>query len=117
MTTNSPASPEGSILTPNGWVTGKVEFAGQAISAIDGRTLPAGAKPKGPFVLPGFIDLHVHGGGGGDWQGGEEGVRTFVRYHTSCGTTAIAPTTAIGRVPVIEKSLSAITSIAEARRP
>jgi N-acetylglucosamine-6-phosphate deacetylase len=77
----------------------------------------AGAKPKGPFVLPGFIDLHVHGGGGGDWQGGEEGVRTFVHFHTSCGTTVIAPTTAIGPIPVIEKSLSAITSIAAARLP
>jgi hypothetical protein len=54
MTANSSTSPEGSILTPNGWVTGKVEFAGQAISAIDGRTTAAGAKPKGPFVLPGF---------------------------------------------------------------
>jgi N-acetylglucosamine-6-phosphate deacetylase len=72
MSANSPPSPEGSILTPNGWVSGKVEFAGHAISVIDGRTTAAGAKPKGPFVLPGFIDLHVHGGGGGDWQGGEQ---------------------------------------------
>jgi N-acetylglucosamine-6-phosphate deacetylase len=102
-------SPEGSILTPSGWVTGKVEFAGHAISLIEGRTLGPEAKPKSPYVLPGFIDLHVHGGGGGDWQGGEEGVRTFVRYHTSYGTTLIAPTTAIGPVPVIEKSLAAIT--------
>jgi N-acetylglucosamine-6-phosphate deacetylase len=117
MTTSSPASPEGSILTPNGWVTGKVEFAGRAISAIDGRMTAPGAKPKGPFVLPGFIDLHVHGGGGSDWRGGEEGVRTFVRYHTSCGTTVITPTTTVGPVPVIEKSLSAITSIAEMRLP
>jgi N-acetylglucosamine-6-phosphate deacetylase len=76
-----------------------------------------GAEPKGPFVLPGFIDLHVHGGGGGDWQGSEQGVRTFVRFHTSCGTTVIAPTTAIGPIPVIEKSLFAITSIAAARLP
>ena len=85
MTAHSPVSPEGSILTPNGWVTGKVEFAGGTISAVDGRMTAAGVKPKSPFVLPGFIDLHVHGGGGGDWQGGEEGVRTFVRYHTSYG--------------------------------
>ena len=92
MSANSPASPEGSILTAKGWVTGKVEFAGHAISVIDGRPLAAGAEPKGPFVLPGFIDLHVHGGGGGDWQGGEEAIRTFVRYHASYGTTAIAPT-------------------------
>jgi N-acetylglucosamine-6-phosphate deacetylase len=117
MNANSLASLEGSILTPNGWVTGKVELAGSAISAIKGRTTAAGAKPRGPFVLPGFIDLHVHAGGGGDWQGGEEGVRTFVRYHTSCGTTVIAPTTAIGPVPVIEKSLSAIASIAAVRLP
>jgi N-acetylglucosamine-6-phosphate deacetylase len=117
VTAYAHASPEGSILTPSGWVTGKVEFAGRAISVIDGRRLATGVKPKGPFVLPGFIDLHVHGGGGGDWQGGEEGVRTLVRYHTSYGTTVIAPTTAIGRVPVIEKSLAAITSIAAARGP
>jgi N-acetylglucosamine-6-phosphate deacetylase len=117
MTANSPVSPEGSILTPNGWVTGKVEFAGRTIFAVDGQMMAAGAKPKGPFILPGFIDLHVHGGGGGDWQGGEEGVRTFVRYHTSRGTTVIVPTTAIGPVPVIEKSLSAITSIAAGRLP
>src|SRR6202162_5465645 len=117
MTTHSPVSPEGSILTPNGWVTGKVELAGHTISAVDGRMTAAGTKPKGPFVLPGFIDLHVHGGGGGDWQGGEQGVRTLVRYHTSCGTTAMAPTTAIGPISVIEKSLSAITSIAAVRLP
>jgi N-acetylglucosamine-6-phosphate deacetylase len=117
MTATNPASPEGSILTPSGWVAGKVEFAGQSISAIDGRTMPAGAKPKGPFILPGFIDLHVHGGGGGDWLGGEEGVRTFVRYHTSNGTTAIAPTTAVGPVPAIEKSLAVIKAIAGARGP
>jgi N-acetylglucosamine-6-phosphate deacetylase len=117
MATDCPASPEGSVLTPDGWVTGKVEFGGHVISAIDGLRTAPGAKPKGPFVLPGFIDLHVHGGGGADWQGGEEGVRTFVRYHTSHGTTVIAPTTAIGPLPVIEKSLSAITSITAARLP
>jgi N-acetylglucosamine-6-phosphate deacetylase len=116
MTANPTASPEGSILTPRGWVTGKVKFTGYLISEIDGRTLAKGAKPEGPFVLPGFIDLHVHGGGGGDWQDGEEGIRTFVRYHASYGTTAIAPTTAIGPIPVIEKSLSAISSISMSRR-
>jgi N-acetylglucosamine-6-phosphate deacetylase len=117
MSANCSGSPEGSILTPDGWVTGKVKFAGHRISAVDGQMTTAGAKPKSPFVLPGFIDLHVHGGGGGDWQGGEEGVRTLVRYHTSFGTTVIAPTTAVGPVPVIEESLSAITSIAAARLP
>src|SRR5260370_35757629 len=103
MTGNSPASAEGSILTPNGWVTGKVEFAGHAISVIDGRTLAPGAKPKGPFVLPGFIALHVHGGGGGDWQGGEEETRPFRGSQTSYGSTLIAPPSALTPLPVTEK--------------
>ncbi|MBV9561960.1 MAG: amidohydrolase family protein, partial [Bradyrhizobium sp.] len=113
---NPSTSLEGSILTPNGWVIGKLDLVDGIISSIDGRILVAGAVPKAPFVLPGFIDLHVHGGKSGDWRGGEESIRTFVRYHASHGTTAIAPTTTIGPVPVIEKSLSAITSIAQTRR-
>ena len=117
MNTHTPASPEGSILTPDGWVTGRVEFAGGAISAVDGRKLAEGEKPNGPYILPGFIDLHVHGGGGSDWSSGEEGIRAFIRFHTSHGTTAIAPTTAVGPVPTIEKSLGAITAIAERRGP
>jgi N-acetylglucosamine-6-phosphate deacetylase len=114
--TSTLASLEGSILTPAGWVTGRVDISGRAISAVTGDPLARGGAPKGPYVLPGFIDLHVHGGGGADWQDGEEGIRTFVRYHTSYGTTVTAPTTAAGSVPVIEKSLAAITSIAAARQ-
>jgi N-acetylglucosamine-6-phosphate deacetylase len=115
MTVNSNAAPEGAILTPKGWVRGRVEISGGAITGVGGQALAKDARPKGPFVLPGFIDLHVHGGGGSDWQGGEEGVRSFVRYHTSLGTTAIAPTTGTVSVPDIERSLSAITKVASAR--
>jgi N-acetylglucosamine-6-phosphate deacetylase len=114
---NSHASSEGSIFTPKGWVSGRVDIADGVISSVSGQALATGERPKGPFVLPGFIDLHVHGGGGSDWQGGEEGVRGFVRYHTSQGTIAMAPTTATGPVPVIEKALAAITSVAAARGP
>jgi N-acetylglucosamine-6-phosphate deacetylase len=117
MNADSLAPLKGSILTPKGWVTGVVDFADGMISSINGEALAEVVKPKGPFILPGFIDLHVHGGGGADWQGGEDGIRALVRYHTSHGTTVIAPTTATGPVPVIERSLAAIASIAAARRP
>jgi N-acetylglucosamine-6-phosphate deacetylase len=117
MNANSTRSLEGSILTPRGWVTGKIETSGPLISSISGRALADGERPAAPYILPGFIDLHVHGGGGADWQGGEDGIRTFVRYHASHGTIAMAPTTATGRVPVIEEALCAITSIAGARAP
>jgi N-acetylglucosamine-6-phosphate deacetylase len=116
MTAKSQPKPEGAILTPRGWLTGKLDIDGGKISEVCGEPATAGQRPNGPYILPGFIDLHVHGGGGFDWQGGEEGIRTFVRYHTSFGTTAIAPTSAVGPLPAIEKSLAAITAIAAERR-
>jgi N-acetylglucosamine-6-phosphate deacetylase len=98
-------------------MTGRVEIEGPTISRVTGQALAEGERPNGPYIVPGFIDLHVHGGGGADWQDGEEGIRTFVRYHASHGTTAIAPTTASGPVSAIETSLAAIASVAAARRP
>jgi N-acetylglucosamine-6-phosphate deacetylase len=116
MTANSQPTLEGAILTPTGWIAGKLEIDGGKISAIRGEPAAPGERPNGPYIIPGFVDLHVHGGGGFDWQSGEEGIRAFVRYHTAFGTTAIAPTSAVGPLPAIETSLAAITSIAGERR-
>ena len=57
---------EGSVLTPEGWVAGRVVFSGQ-VERVEGEPT---ARPAPPFVLPGFVDLHVHGGGGADMMGG-----------------------------------------------
>src|SRR5947199_2616614 len=108
-------TPEGAILTSRGWVLGKVEMSGARISTIMGEARPAGARTPGPFIVPGFIDLHVHGGAGEDWQSDEEGLRAFVRFHTSQGTTAIAPTSATGMLPAIDKSLGIITAMTTKR--
>ncbi len=49
---------------------------------------------KGGYVLPGFIDIHVHGGGGADFMDGdEEKFLTAVHTHLAHGTTTIYPTT------------------------
>lgn len=48
----------------------------------------------GRYVMPGFIDIHVHGGGGHDFMDGdEEGFREIARTHLRHGTTAMLPTT------------------------
>ena len=73
--TNPNASLEGSILTPKGWVKGRVVLNGPIVKAVEGRALPEGARPEGPYIVPGLIDLHVHGGGGSDWMSGEAGIR------------------------------------------
>ena len=42
------ASLEGSIFTPEGWVTGRVEIEGPAISRVTGQALAEGESPTAP---------------------------------------------------------------------
>lgn len=45
------------------------------------------------FILPGFIDGHVHGGDNADTMDGVEAIRKLSRFHMRHGTTTILPTT------------------------
>ena len=48
----------------------------------------------GSYVAPGFIDLHVHGGGGHDFMDGtEEAFHAIAAIHARHGTTSMTPTT------------------------
>lgn len=45
------------------------------------------------YVFPGFIDVHVHGGGGADFMDGTvEAFETAVKAHLENGTTTLVPT-------------------------
>lgn len=49
---------------------------------------------EGCYLASGFIDLHVHGGGGHDFMDGtEEAFRGAMAAHMAHGTTSIVPTT------------------------
>ncbi|HEU5053795.1 MAG TPA: N-acetylglucosamine-6-phosphate deacetylase [Hanamia sp.] len=49
---------------------------------------------KGNYVSPGFIDIHVHGGGGSDFMDGTvKDFLTIAETHLQHGTTAMVPTT------------------------
>lgn len=49
---------------------------------------------KGNYIAPGFIDLHIHGGGGYDFMDGtEEAFLKIAEIHARYGTTAMVPTT------------------------
>jgi N-acetylglucosamine-6-phosphate deacetylase len=60
--------------------------------------IPAGVRRLdggGRVAVPGFVDLHVHGGAGRDFMdAGEEDFRRIGEYHAAGGTTAYLPTTA-----------------------
>jgi N-acetylglucosamine-6-phosphate deacetylase len=49
---------------------------------------------RGKYVAPGFIDIHVHGGGGHDFMDGNEtAFLKIAETHAKYGTTAMLPTT------------------------
>ena len=52
----------------------------------------------GGYLLPGFVDLHVHGGAGADFMDGtEDAFRAVCRAHARHGTTGLLPTTTVAR--------------------
>jgi N-acetylglucosamine-6-phosphate deacetylase len=52
----------------------------------------------GGYLLPGFVDLHVHGGDGADFMDGtEDAFRTVLAAHARHGTTSCTPTTTVAR--------------------
>ena len=96
----------GRVLTARGWVLARVVFDAR-IRAIE-PLIDAPCR----YVLPGFIDLHVHGGGGGDAMEGEAGVRRMARFHARHGTTALLATTCTAPPGVIVRALEGIRAVA-----
>ncbi|AFZ68126.1 N-acetylglucosamine-6-phosphate deacetylase [Deinococcus peraridilitoris DSM 19664] len=96
----------GQILTPRGLLSGQVTFEGGRIQHV----VPGPAVDR--FVLPGFIDSHVHGGGGGDTMDGPAGVRTLAQFHAQHGTTTLLPTTMTAPWPEV---MNALRGVAEVR--
>ena len=78
----------GQVLLPDGFKLASVQF-GTQIQALE----PDPDAPTDLYLLPGFIDTHVHGGGGFDAMDGPDGVRGMARFHAHHGTTSLLPTT------------------------
>lgn len=64
---------------------------------------------RGMYLAPGFIDLHVHGGGGYSLMTGKaEDVVNMCRAHLLEGTTAILPTTLASPMPVLLHAIDGV---------
>ena len=89
------------ITTENGIITeigdkGHVSLTGSRLIETSG------------ILLPGFIDIHVHGGGGADtMDASEEAFEQIAITHAKHGTTALLLTTITESEENIEKALSA----------
>lgn len=103
---------EGNILTTEGWCRGRLRFDARVQEILGERTREPG---PGPRILPGFVDLHVHGGGGRDVMEGGDAPRVLARAHAKGGTTALLATTMTAPVEEISSALRSIRAAMDAR--
>jgi N-acetylglucosamine-6-phosphate deacetylase len=79
--------PNGTVLITGDRIT---EVSERDIDVPDAVEIDAGGR----YIAPGFIDIHVHGGGGHDFMDGSEAAfLAIAETHARYGTTAMMPTT------------------------
>ena len=88
----------GRVVTPEGVLSpGWIRVAGNLIDAVGSgaatQPLPPGllvTDLNGHWVLPGFVDVHVHGGGGASFTAGPaDDARRVAEFHRGHGSTTI----------------------------
>lgn len=89
----------GRIVTPYRIIPqGTILVTGEAITVVSDRDIEVSDAVEidagGQYIAPGFIDIHVHGGGGHDFMdGSEEAFLKIAETHARYGTTSMLPTT------------------------
>ena len=101
----------GRILTPQGWIRGgSVIIDGNKIVEVSNNELHIESArlfdTKGCYIVPGGVEIHVHGGGGRDFmEGTEDAFRTAINAHMFNGTTSILPTLSSSTMPMIRAAV------------
>ncbi|MGI8657293.1 MAG: N-acetylglucosamine-6-phosphate deacetylase [Candidatus Limnocylindria bacterium] len=107
------------LVTPNGVLDpGWIKIEGAVIAALgDGAPPPHGSghdSVNGRWVLPGFIDLHVHGGGGDSMLSADpEEIRDAAAFHALHGTTGLLAS--VMTAP-LDEMITALAAIRDAMR-
>lgn len=95
----------GRMLTPAGWMDGELRVGSDGrIATLEGSMSPPAPPPR-CYLLPGFIDLHVHGGGGADIMEGDEAALRVSGSHAAFGTTSLLATTTTAPLAELERVL------------
>jgi N-acetylglucosamine-6-phosphate deacetylase len=83
------------IITPSATVAGEVAIEGGRIDGVGPLGTDDGVIDLGRLWLaPGYIDVHVHGGGGAQCNSSDrDEIAAVARFHVAHGTTALLATT------------------------
>ncbi|MFI2509298.1 N-acetylglucosamine-6-phosphate deacetylase [Streptomyces sp. NPDC018972] len=102
------------VVLPTGTVDdGRVTVEGTRIAS----TGPGNAETvdlSGHWVVPGFVDLHNHGGGGASFTGGTaEDVLKGVRTHRLHGTTTVVASAVTGDLHFLARQAGMLAELAQ----
>jgi N-acetylglucosamine-6-phosphate deacetylase len=98
----------GYIATTNGFIDGVILHEAGRVRSVAGTPVgEAEVRSSGrPIVVPGFVDLHVHGGGGADVMDSGDAIGRISRLHGRHGTTAFLATTLTAPVVDLQRAFA-----------
>jgi N-acetylglucosamine-6-phosphate deacetylase len=101
------------IVMPEGIRAGELVIENERIMAVRESTDAADVLDLGGrAVLPGYVDLHVHGGGGAQFNTVDpDEVLAASRFHATHGTTGLLATTVAADVEELEETLTTIARV------
>jgi N-acetylglucosamine-6-phosphate deacetylase len=104
------------VVTPDGLLSpGWLRIDGGRIAAVGPGEPPAPATHRGHWALPGFIDMHVHGGGGASFtEGGHHDATRAAAFHRAHGTTRIIASLVTAPVADLERRCAMLADLARA---
>ncbi|MBY0013539.1 N-acetylglucosamine-6-phosphate deacetylase [Paenibacillus typhae] len=117
----------GKVLTPAGLIAdGVIAVSGEQIHYAGGAAWlpdayaewPANGQGQGGLLIPGFVDVHVHGGAGYDFMYSDSrALDTITRFHALQGTTTMLATTMTAAKPEIDRVLAEVDAYRTAGMP
>ena len=95
-----------------------ISISGQRIANIGGADVSDDEiiNAEGLFVLPGFIETHIHGGLGEDFSEPDANIEKVSLYLARNGVTSYTPTTSTVPLDKLEKALANIAFCAKNRK-
>ncbi|MFF2040222.1 N-acetylglucosamine-6-phosphate deacetylase [Kitasatospora sp. NPDC058170] len=115
MTADRTALAGARLVLPGGTVDGgRITIEGERITALGGPNEPGDLDLTGYTVVPGFVDLHVHGGGGASYASGiaEEALKA-ARTHLEHGTTTTIASTVTGEIDEVARQAAVLSELVE----
>lgn len=103
------------LVLPGGVVEGdRLTVDGERIAGLGGDTEPGDLDLTGYTVVPGFVDLHVHGGGGASYASGiAEEALLAARTHLEHGTTTTVASTVTGEIDEVARQAHVLSELVE----